>query len=139
MTAMESLVKVRTMEIHLRNIEDEIVELETAATKITGNFSGEPVQSTHRNDGMQNAVIRILEKRDKYVEAWDQLIDHRETVEATLCKMDDNVLASILWNYYVKAKTWEQVAVIHNVTLRYVFKLLRFAIADYRVKYEIGH
>ena len=136
---MESLVKVRTLEIHIRNIEDEIVELETAATKITGNFSGEPVQSTHRNDGMPNAVIRILEKRDKYIETWDQLIDHRETVEATLCKMDDATLASILWNYYVKAKTWEQVAVIHNVTLRYVFKLLRFAIADYRVKYDIGH
>ena len=136
---MESLVKVRTLEIQIRNIEDEIVELETAATRITGTLSGEPVQSTHRNDGMLNAVIRILEKRDEYAEAWDKLIDHREMVEATLCKMDDATLASILWNYYVKAKTWEQVAVIHNVTLRYVFKLLRFAIADYRVKYEIGH
>ena len=139
MTAKDYLQRIRGMELDLRTIEGEIVELETALTKVTPSYQTDGwVNSSSSNDKMTDGVCKLIAKKREYEKAWDALIDERETVEKALYKMPNRVHANILWWYYIKAVRWEKVAVEVNMDMRWVYRLHGRALSEFEKAYKLA-
>ena len=120
MTAKEYLRQIRSIEMMLRSLEEEIMTLETRACKVTSSWQSDPVQTTSSGDGMTNVVIKIIEKKKDYENMWDKLINKRTECENLLRKLDNPLHYTILFEYYIKGKNWEQVSESIHFSTSYV-------------------
>ena len=137
MTAKDYLRRIRGMELDLRTIEDEIVTIESALTKVTPSYQADGwVNSSSSNDKMTNGVCRLIEKKREYEKAWDKLIDERMAAEKIIYRMDNRLHATVLWEHYIKAKTFEYIAVKLNISYRHLMRVHGYALEDFRTLYE---
>lgn len=137
MTAKNYLWRIRCLERDLRTIEEEIVNIESALTRITPTYQFDGwVNSSSGNDKMSDGVFKLIEKKKEYEKAWDALIDERQVAEKVLYKMDNRVHATILWFRYIKAKKFEYIAVQENISYRHLMRLHGYALEDFRAIYE---
>ncbi len=137
MTAKDYLRRIRGLELDLRTIEDEIVTIESALTRVTPTYQSDGwVNSSSSNDKMTDGVCKLIEKKREYEKAWDALIDERQTAEKALYKMDNRVHATILWLHYIKAMKFEYIAVKESISYRHLMRLHGYALEDFRTIYE---
>ena len=137
MTAKDYLRKIRGMELDLRTIESEIVDIETALTRVTPTYQSDGwVQSSSSNDKMTDGVCRLIEKKREYEKAWDDLIDERQMAEKLLYRMDNRLHATILWEHYIKARRLEYVAVKLCISYRHLTRMHGYALKEFSKDYE---
>lgn len=137
MTAKDYLRRIRGMELDLRTIEGEIVELETALTKVTPSYQTDGwVNSSSSNDKMTNGVCKLIAKKREYEKAWYALIDERDRAERMLYQMDNRLHATVLWEHYVKAKNFEYIAVKLNISYRTLMRVHGYGLEEFRRVYE---
>ena len=136
MTAKDYLRRIRGMELDLKTIEHEIVEIETALTPITPSYQTDGwVQSSPEADKVTNGVCKLMAKKREFEAAWDALIDERDRAEKIIYAMKDRTDATILWWRYIKASRWELVAVKTNLDMRWVYRLHGRALAEFEKEY----
>ena len=137
MTAKDYLRRIRGMELDLRTIEGEIVELETALTKVTPSYQTDGwVNSSSSNDKMTDGVCKLIAKKREYEKAWDALIDERMIAEGLIYRMDNRLHATILWEHYIKAKRLEYIAVNLNISYRHLTRMHGYALSEFTKGYE---
>ena len=137
MTAKDYLRRIRGMELDLRTIEGEIVELETALTKVTPSYQTDGwVNSSSSNDKMTDGVCKLIAKKREYEKAWDDLIDERMIAEGLIYRMDNRLHATILWTHYIKAKRLEYIAVDLNISYRHLTRMHGYALTEFTKAYE---
>ena len=137
MTAKEYLRRIRGMEIDLKTIEDEIITIEAALTRITPSYQSDGwVNSSGSNDKMTNGICRLIDKKREYEKAWDELIDERDRAERMLYQMDNRLHATVLWEHYVKAKKFEYIAVKLNISYRTLMRVHGYGLEEFRRVYE---
>jgi hypothetical protein len=135
MAGKEYLKSIREQEFKLRTLEDAILNLETKSTKVTSSWKDSPVQGGV-NEGMAGIVVKLIETQQKYIKAWDKLIDDRNEAYDMICSMDNTTNATVLWLYYIRCYTWEQVAVSMSYSISYIFTLHGLALAEFKRVYE---
>ena len=137
MTAKEYLRRIRGMEIDLKTIEDEIITIEAALTRITPSYQSDGwVNSSGSNDKMTNGICRLIDKKREYEKAWGELIDNREVAEKLISMLDNRLHANVLWLHYIKAKKFEYIAVLTNLSYRHLMRVHGYALEDFRAVYE---
>ena len=137
MTAKEYLRRIRGMELDLKTIEDEIVTIEAALTRITPSYQSDGlVNSSGSNDKMTDGVCRLIDKKREYENAWDELIDTRSMAERLIAMLDNRLHANVLWLHYIKAQKFEYIAVVTNVSYRHLMRVHGYALEDFRAVYE---
>ena len=137
MTAKDYLRRIRGMELDLKTIEHEIVEIETALTHITPSYQTDGwVNSSSSNDKMTDGVCKLIAKKREYEKAWDDLIDERDRAERMLYQMDNRLHATVLWEHYVKAKNFEYIAVKLNISYRTLMRVHGYGLEEFRRVYE---
>ena len=137
MTAKEYLRRIRGLELDLRTIEEEIVEIETALTKITPSMQTDGwVQSSIGNDKLTDSVCKLIDKKREFEKAWDVLIDERENAEQIIYKLNNRDHAMVLWKYYIKAKSFESIAVDMCFSYRHITRMHGFALEEFRILYD---
>ena len=96
--------KLRLAERRLTAAEERVSFCRAAATKASAVLGGEFVSRSRDVTVHENAVIRLMEAEQEYVEAERQYSDLRNQVCSLLQRMDDPMNADILRLRYVEHK-----------------------------------
>lgn len=124
MTPKEYLQQYRHAADRARAALEHLEELESIATRVTPLYGGEGCgQHQSGDEKMCNAV-------DKIIEAKNRVSDELETLEATdreiigtIDKITDGTLHTLLYERYINAKTFEQIAVSMSYSWRQTIRL----------------
>ena len=102
--------KLRLAERRLTEAEERVSFCRAAATKASAVLGGEFVSRSRDVTVHENAVIRLMEAEQEYVEAERQYSDLRNQVCSLLQRMDDPMNADILRLRYVEHKRMPAIA-----------------------------
>lgn len=102
--------KLRLAERRLTAAEERVSFCRAAATKATAVLGGEFVSRSRDVTVHENAVIRLMEAEQEYVEAERQYSDLRNQVCSLLQRLDDPMNADILRLRYVEHKRMPAIA-----------------------------
>ncbi len=121
MTAKEWLLRVRKAEMRLKALEEskqKAYARATAATRaLRRDFAG---SSGNFTSGDKNdAYIVLSAEIDRQKERIDRICAE---ITQVIGQMDDNVLATLLTEYYVNGKTWKKVAAVINYDYNYTIR-----------------
>lgn len=102
--------KLRLAERRLTAAEERVFFCRAAATKASAVLGGEFVSRSRDVTVHENAVIRLMEAEQEYVEAERQYSDLRNQVCSLLQRLDDPMNADILRLRYVEHKRMPAIA-----------------------------
>ena len=102
--------KLRLAERRLTAAEERVSFWRAAATKASAVLGGEFVSRSRDVTVHENAVIRLMEAEQEYVEAERQYSDLRNQVCSLLQRLDDPMNADILRLRYVEHKRMPAIA-----------------------------
>ena len=102
--------KLRLAERRLTAAEERISFCRTVAAKASAVLGGECVSRSRDVTVHENAVIRLMEAEQEYVEAERQYSDLRNQVCSLLQRLDDPMNADILRLRYVEHKRMPAIA-----------------------------
>ena len=102
--------KLRLAERRLTAAEERVSFCRAAATKASAVLGGEFVSKSRDVTVHENAVIRLMEAEQEYVEAERQYSDLRNQVCSLLQRLDDPMNADILRLRYVEHKRMPAIA-----------------------------
>ena len=102
--------KLRLAERRLTAAEERVVFCRAAAAKASAVLGGECVSRSRDVTANENAVIRLMEAEQEYVEAERQYSDLRNQVCSLLQRLDDPMNADILRLRYVEHKRMPAIA-----------------------------
>ena len=102
--------KLRFAERRLTAAEERVVFCRAAAAKASAVLGGEFVSRSRDVTVHENAVIRLMEAEQEYVEAERQYSDLRNQVCFLLQRLDDPMNADILRLRYVEHKRMPAIA-----------------------------
>ena len=102
--------KLRLAERRLTAAEERVSFCRAAATKASAVLGGEFVSRSRDVTVHENAVIRLMEAEQEYVEAERQYSDLRNQVCSLLQRLDDPINAEILKLRYVEHKRMTAIA-----------------------------
>ena len=102
--------KLRLAERRLTAAEERVSFCRAAATKASAVLGGEFVSRSRDVTVHKNAVIRLMEAEQEYVEAERQYSDLRNQVCSLLQRLDDPMNADILRLRYVEHKRMPAIA-----------------------------
>lgn len=118
MSAKEWLIRARKMRSRLRALQNSKERAFSKATSITVSggerVSGGAPADTHA------AFAEVSLAVDRQIEELEQT---RAEILQVIGQVEDNTLATLLTEYYINDKTWEEVAVQIKYSWRWTMKL----------------
>lgn len=118
MTAKEWLGRARKLRLRLRALEDSKQRAYARAVSSTADL-GERVSGGEPVDKLA-AYAEVSLAADRQIEKLEQV---RAEILQVIGQVEDNTLATLLTEYYVNDKTWEEVAVQMQYSWRWVRRL----------------
>ena len=137
MKTEDYLQSARDMKFRLDAIEKERLSTMSnmIAVKSTTDYS-ERVQSSPRQDTLENQVIRIVEQMERLDKRLNQersrLITKRHNIIAKICKMKEGQSRRFLMDYYIECKSWQEIFdEYHYTKIESAYNLKVRAIKDF--------
>lgn len=106
---IKELSKYHDLKVEIKQIEDNIQELETTiigSSKITGM----PTAHSTIGSPTERIGIKLASLKDKLEKKKDKLIDEYEKIEDFLSTVDDNEIRIIIRKRFLEGKTWQDVS-----------------------------
>ncbi len=96
----------------------------------------ERVQSSPRQDALENQVIRIIERMEqidkKLISTRARLIAKRHDIRNKICRMKEGQSRRFLMDYYIECKSWQQIFdEYHYTKIESAYNLKVRAIKDF--------
>lgn len=132
MTVKEQLTLVRKQEFLLRDYEEELLDLRRRAYSISSPQLSEKIQSNHQSS-LDDVVMKLDLQARKVNEEWDKLLEMKKNAENLINLETDPVRRCVLHKYYIRGKSWEQVADEMNYSLRQITSFHGQALHDLEV------
>ena len=109
--------------------------------KSTSDYS-DRVQSTPRQDALENQVIKITEQMErldkKLLKERTRLIAKRHDIRAKICRMKEGQSRRFLLDYYIECKSWQQIFNEYGYTsIESAYRLKCRAIKDFEKSSKI--
>ena len=114
MRTEEYLQLARDTKFRIDDLEKERFDVMSnmITIKSTSDYS-DRVQSTPKQDGLENQVIKIIEKMEKLdkklLRERAKLITLRHNIREQICKMKEGQSRRFLMDYYIECKSWQQI------------------------------
>lgn len=118
MNAKEYLNRVRFADISINTKSDELYHLKLKSLQVSPQSQGERVQSSGSGGDFTKIIDRIVLLQAKINEEIDQLVELKEQARTLIHMLTDERYKTVLTEYYLNHKTWEQVADCMNYDLR---------------------
>ena len=121
MTAKEYLMQIRHIALRVRRIQNELEQLRTDAASVSVNLDGMPRVSGN-TDRLAILAIKMAEYNTELQEELNMLLD--EKVRAIrMIKTLPQKQQTVLIEYYIHVKKWEQIAEEMNISVRHCQRL----------------
>lgn len=132
MDAKEMLLSVRHLELRLRAIDYSVRKIRMDIVSLKAiDYSKDMVQNAIHSD-ISDLIVRQEEHLCKLNAVWGELISRRTDVLQVLNKMDDHILYTLLFEYYINGLTWSEVAERICYTREYTIEVLHIkALRDF--------
>lgn len=131
MNAKEYLNRVRFADISINTKNDELYHLKLKSLQVSPQSQGERVQSSGSGGDFTKIIDKIFLLQDKINEEVDQLVELKEQARALIHMLTDERYKTVLTEYYLNHKTWEQVADCMNYDLRWVYRIHGRALKEF--------
>lgn len=131
MNAKEYLNRVRFADISINTKSDELYYLKLKSLQVSPQSQGERVQSSGSGGDFTKIIDRIVLLQDKINEEIDLLVELKEQARTLIHMLTDERYKTVLTEYYLNHKTWEQVADRMNYDLRWVYRIHGKALKEF--------
>lgn len=129
MTAKEYLSRYHLINIRINQKIDQQRQLRELATNISPS-SGGGHSSSGVSDKVGMAVAKIATLEQEINAEIDELIRVKAEIEHTISAVADERLRLILIARYINGNRWEQIAVMQNIELRWLYRLHGRALSE---------
>ena len=126
MTAKKWLGRARFIDREIELLLRTKAETYQRVLSITQNYDADGVQTTkdpHKFD-------RLAEIEDLIDQKVDELTEVKKEIITTILRLEDRKQKMVLLSYYVRMKTFEQIAVEMNYSFRQITNIRRHGIAE---------
>ena len=137
-SAKEYLKSIRTLDMAIKVKEEELYRLKLNIASLSPQTTGEPVMNSSTTD-MMSTVDKIVDMQAVINAEIDRLVDLKEEARTKINQLKDTRYVSLLTDYYINCKTWEQVADDMGYDLRWVYRLHGRALQSFSKIFEIDH
>lgn len=131
LNAKEYLNRVRFADISINTKNDELYHLKLKSLQVSPQSQGERVQSSGSGGDFTKIIDKIFLLQDKINEEVDQLVELKEQARTLIHMLTDERYKTVLTEYYLNHKTWEQVADCMNYDLRWVYRIHGKALKEF--------
>jgi DNA-directed RNA polymerase specialized sigma subunit len=123
-SAKRYLQQIRRLDTKINRDIEELHRLKAMVTKITPTLKPDVVScGGGTQDKLAEAMAKIIDLEAEFNREIDRLVDARTAVTATIDKVEDARLHTVLNMRYVQFKTWEQIACYMGRSYQWVCKL----------------
>lgn len=137
MTAKEYLSRARSADKRINAKNRELHGLRQNIAQLGAQSKSERVQRSSSGDSMK-IVDKIIDLQNEINREIDNLVDLKKEIREKINQLTDERYITVLTDYYINCKTWEQVAISSNFDLRYVYKLHGRALQSFREKFGMN-
>lgn len=137
MRTEDYLQTARDMKFRIDDLERERMDVMSnmITIKSTSDYS-DRVQSSPRQDALENQVIRITEQMErldkKLMKERARLIAKRHDIRIKICRMKEGQSRRFLLDYYIECKSWQQIFTEYGYTsIESAYRLKCRAINDF--------
>jgi len=137
------LQSARDIKFRIDDLEKERMDVMSnmITIKSTSDYS-DRVQSTPRQDALENQVIKITEQMErldkKLMKERARLIAKRHDIRAKICRMKEGQSRRFLLDYYIECKSWQQIFNEYGYTsIESAYRLKCRAIKDFEKSSKI--
>lgn len=122
-SAKRYLQQIRRLDTKINRDIEELHRLKAMTTKITPTLKQDVVSGGGTQDKLAEAMSKIIDFEEEINREIDCFVDARKAVTATIDKVEDARLHTVLNMRYVQFKTWEQIACYMGRSYQWVCKL----------------
>lgn len=137
-SAKEYLKSIRTLDMAIKAKEEELYRLKLNIASLSPQTTGERVMNSSTSD-MMSTVDKIVDMQAVINAEIDLLVDLKGEARTKINQLKDTRYVSLLTDYYINCKTWEQVADDMGYDLRWVYRLHGRALQSFSKIFEIDH
>lgn len=137
-SAKEYLKSIRTLDMAIKVKEEELYRLKLNIASLSPQTTGERVINSSTSD-MMSTVDKIVDMQAVINAEIDRLVNLKEEARTKINQLKDTRYISLLSDYYINCKTWEQVADDMGYDLRWVYRLHGRALQSFSKIYETDH
>lgn len=137
-SAKEYLKSIRTLDMAIKVKEEELYRLKLNIASLSPQTTGERVMNSSTSD-MMSTVDKIVDMQAVINAEIDRLVNLKEEARSKINQLKDTRYVSLLIDYYINCKTWEQVADDMGYDLRWVYRLHGRALQSFSKIFEIDH
>ena len=109
-----------------RKIKLDIEKLNAMRSALFGkavSYESDGTQHTPHGNGIEAAILRVLEYEERINAEIDRLTDTRLKVEQVINLVPDDTQREVLTRRYLLYQKWEYIAVEMNYNIKWIFKL----------------
>lgn len=136
LTGREFLRQVRTLDLQVRALEDELLMVQQSIDGLSGvRYDKDRVQGGEPPD-LADKLTRVMELRRDINADWDKLIDQRAKARAYVDYLHDYRYSYLLKERYICGKTWRYIAEQMHLDRRWVFRMHNAALDAFDKVYQ---
>ena len=109
-----------------RKIKLDIEKLSAMRSALFGkavSYESDGSQHTRHGNGIEAAMLRVLEYEERINAEIDRLTDTRLKIEQVINLVPDDTQREVLTRRYLLYQKWEYIAVEMNYNIKWIFKL----------------
>ena len=123
MTAKEYLKQAWNIDQKINYKLDQVAQLREMATKVTSTLSDTPRSGSHDNHKLDDIIARLVETEEEINKDIDRLINLKIDILKVVWSVEDDACRRVLELRYHDFKSWSDIALEMNVSLRWVHTL----------------
>lgn len=135
MTTKQYLNQIARINRTINNKLAEIYQLKTMVCSISVSMNKDKVQTSQGNDILGNAVAKIIDLENEINKAIDAYIDKKEQIISQIDSIQDIMEYQVLFSRYIEFKTFEQISVDNNYSVRQILRIHGNALVEFEKKF----
>lgn len=120
MTAKEFMNRAYVQSKRVQYKSEQLIQLKAMTQRVTVALDSEYVSHTRNVHALEDAVIQIMEAAEQLQKENQILMDIRKEIGSVIDSMGNITLQTLLSSRYLCFKSWEDIAMEMNRTLRWV-------------------
>ena len=130
MTTKEYLSQAYRLDQRINSKLEQVESLNELATKVTATLTGIPKNSNRATSNMADTVTKIIDLQQEINNDIDCLVDLKREIVEVIHSVENIECQTLLELRYLCFKTWEQIAVDMNYTVRNIHLLHKEALEN---------